>query len=58
MSGWGCPHELNEQCKRLKRPCRPGLKGCILYGKVTLREEEPAPEKAGPHGERVGRPQT
>ena len=40
MAGWGCPHEVNEYCQRLKRPCRPGRRGCILYGKVTLRDEE------------------
>lgn len=54
MGGWGCPHEVNEFCKRLKGPCRPGLRGCILYGKVTLREPEAADQgetkPKGSHG--------
>jgi hypothetical protein len=38
MSGaWGCPHELHGQCQRVKgRPCDPGMKGCILFGRFVF----------------------
>lgn len=38
MSGaWGCPHELLGQCQRVKgRPCDPGMKGCILFGRFVF----------------------
>ena len=38
--GWGCPHELNEQCQHVKgRPCDPGLKGCVLAGRFRFSNE-------------------
>jgi len=37
MSGWGCPHELNGKCQRLKgRDCDPGMKGCLLFGRFRF----------------------
>jgi hypothetical protein len=37
MSGWGCPHEANGICQRVKqRPCDPGMKGCTLYGRFVF----------------------
>lgn len=40
MSGWGCPHELQGQCKRVKgSACDPGMKGCILFGRFTFSDE-------------------
>ena len=37
MSGWGCPHEANGTCQRVKgRPCDPGMKGCILFGRFLF----------------------
>jgi len=37
MSGWGCVHEIHEQCSRLGyRPCDPGMKGCILAGRFRF----------------------
>lgn len=46
MSGWSCPHELKETCLKVDGAwCRPGMKGCILQGKVTFRDGVvPAPE--------------
>ena len=35
--GWGCPHEVRGKCQRVKgRPCDPGMKGCILYGRFEF----------------------
>jgi hypothetical protein len=50
MSGaWGCPHELHGQCQRVKgRPCDPGMKGCILFGRFVFSnpaKNRPAPER-------------
>lgn len=37
MSGWGCPHEYRGNCMKVEeRPCDPGMKGCILYGRFTF----------------------
>lgn len=36
MSGWGCPHEVQGNCQRvLGRPCDPGMKGCVLFGRFV-----------------------
>jgi hypothetical protein len=41
MGGWGCPHEANGMCQRVKgKPCDPGMKGCVLYGRVRFSVEE------------------
>ena len=40
MSGWGCPHEDQGNCLRLKgRPCDPGIKGCVLHGRFRFADE-------------------
>lgn len=28
--GWTCQHDFAGECKLLKKPCVPGIKGCIL----------------------------
>ncbi|MGD8618613.1 MAG: hypothetical protein PVH54_05430 [Gammaproteobacteria bacterium] len=39
--GWGCPHEVRGKCQRVKgRPCDPGMKGCILYGRFEFSNPE------------------
>ncbi len=35
-SGFSCPHLAGEECVKLQKPCDPGDKGCVLYGKVTF----------------------
>ena len=41
MSGWGCPHELRGDCMRVEgKPCDPGMKGCVLYGRFTFSTAE------------------
>lgn len=35
MTGWGCPHEVDGLCQRVNGAfCRPGMRGCVLVGKV------------------------
>jgi hypothetical protein len=37
MSGWGCPHELDGLCQRVRGAyCRPGMRGCVLAGRVEF----------------------
>jgi len=39
--GWGCPHEVRGRCQRVRgRPCDPGMKGCILYGRFEFGDPE------------------
>jgi hypothetical protein len=39
--GWGCPHEVHGKCQRVKgRPCDPGMKGCVLYGRFEFSNPE------------------
>ena len=40
MSGWDCPHVSNGKCTHLKGlPCDPGMKGCVLAGRVRFSNE-------------------
>ncbi len=40
MGGWGCPHEVEGRCQRVKGlPCDPGMKACILFGRFTWSNE-------------------
>ncbi len=40
MSGWGCPHERQGLCDKVKqRPCDPGMKGCVLSGRFVFSDE-------------------
>jgi len=55
MSSWSCPHQVNDLCARLKGAwCRPGMKGCVLFGKVVFEDgivpapRWPAPGEAPP----------
>jgi hypothetical protein len=49
MSSWGCPHEVEGQCERVNGAyCLPGMKGCVLYGKVEFPDgEAPLPRRPG-----------
>jgi len=42
MSGsWGCPHEVKGACSKVKnRPCDPGMKGCVLYGRFVFSNSD------------------
>ncbi|ROR34583.1 hypothetical protein [Inmirania thermothiophila] len=46
MGAWGCPHESGGRCMRVNGiPCDPGMKGCILYGRVTFSKAEKNPPR-------------
>jgi hypothetical protein len=35
--GWGCPHEVDGLCQRVNGAiCEPGMRGCVIDGKVTF----------------------
>jgi hypothetical protein len=36
MSGWGCRHQLDDRCLLLRKECKPGMPGCVLYQKVCF----------------------
>lgn len=37
MSTWSCPHQTSTyECLRVGKTCRPGMKGCVLRGKVRF----------------------
>jgi hypothetical protein len=39
VSSWSCRYELNGLCKKVDGAyCRPGMKGCILVGKVKFQD--------------------
>jgi hypothetical protein len=39
MSSWSCPHEAEGICRRVSgAQCRPGMKGCVLCGKVVFED--------------------
>lgn len=43
MSGsWSCPHEIDGVCQRVNGAiCEPGMRGCVLDGKVTFPDGRP-----------------
>ena len=41
MSSWTCPHDLDGICQKVNGArCDPGMKGCVLFGKVRFANEE------------------
>lgn len=53
MSGsWGCPHEVDGICQKVNGAyCKPGMRGCVLAGKVEFEEGKP-PLPRWPPGKR------
>jgi starch phosphorylase len=51
MTGWSCRHELDGICQKLDGAfCRPGMKGCVLSGKVTFQDGvQPGPRWPADH---------
>ena len=49
--GWTCQHDYKGNCKLLKKPCLPGMKGCILgksgytFSTGNYEEDKKAVEK-------------
>ncbi len=39
VSSWSCPHEVDGICNKVAGAyCRPGMKGCVLAGKVQFQD--------------------
>ncbi len=36
MSGWGCKHQSGDTCNKVGGPCQPGMRGCVLCGRVVF----------------------
>jgi hypothetical protein len=54
MSSWNCPHQVNDYCRKVNGAyCRPGMRGCILFGKVTFQDGK-APYPVWPPGADAG----
>ncbi len=55
MASWGCPHEINGACQKVKQlPCDPGMRGCVLYGRFVF--SNPAKNRpAKPDSRGIGR---
>jgi len=50
VSSWSCPFEVNGLCNKVAGAyCRPGMKGCILVGKVRFADGV-VPEPRWPPG--------
>jgi hypothetical protein len=56
MSSWGCPHEVDGVCQRVRGAlCDPGMLGCVVQGRVeTLGEPRGARRPVRPKA-RLGR---
>lgn len=37
---WICSHQINDKCIRLKKPCQPLQRGCVLEGKATFIDNQ------------------
>jgi hypothetical protein len=55
VSSWSCRYEADGLCRKVDGAyCRPGMKGCILVGKVTFPDGViPAPVWPEGHRRRV-----
>ncbi|MDR2240031.1 MAG: hypothetical protein LBE33_06260 [Zoogloeaceae bacterium] len=46
MSSWSCPHDLNGICQKVAGAvCDPGMRGCVLHGKVRFINKEESPPR-------------
>jgi len=38
---WSCPHDDHGLCNKVaRRPCDPGMKGCVLAGRYAFFNDE------------------
>ncbi|MCX9155834.1 hypothetical protein OPU71_06795 [Niveibacterium sp. 24ML] len=41
MSAWSCPHDIDNICQRVQgASCEPGMRGCVLAGRVRFANEQ------------------
>jgi hypothetical protein len=46
MSSWGCPHEVDGVCQRVRDArCDPGMLGCVVQGRVETLGEPRTPRR-------------
>jgi hypothetical protein len=39
VSSWSCPHQVDDLCRKVTGAyCRPGMRGCVLAGKVAFQD--------------------
>ncbi len=38
---WDCPYQTKDGCVRLKKPCQPLQKGCVVEGKASGIDKKP-----------------
>jgi hypothetical protein len=52
MSGWGCRYQVDDpcllQCLLLRKECKPGIPGCVLYKKVCFIADVEQPPLSTP----------
>jgi hypothetical protein len=59
MSGWGCRHQQDDRCLLLRKECKPGMPGCVLYKKVVFiqdLERKPKPPRKPKKARKPKRP--
>jgi hypothetical protein len=55
LTAWTCPHEESGLCRKVAGAyCRPGMKGCVLVGKVRFQDGV-IPSPVWPEEARPGR---
>ncbi len=41
MSAWACPHDVEGVCQKVRGArCDPGMRGCVLFGKVRFANDD------------------
>ncbi len=57
MSAWSCPHDLNGICQKVAGAvCDPGMRGCVLHGKVRFASAEKQAERKPVKAEPAAKP--
>ena len=53
--GWTCQYDYKGYCKRVEKPCVPGMNGCILKSSdhIFSGEHYQTPEKEGSEREEI-----
>ena len=53
--GWTCQHDYKGHCKRVDKPCVPGMKGCTLKSSdyIFSGEHRQIAEKEEPEREEI-----
>ena len=56
MSAWGCPHEIDGVCQKVRGAlCDPGMLGCVVQGRVERLGEPTTPRRPVRAAPGVGR---